>query len=496
MAALNVLPNKWGPALTQKDYHFMMEGATRVSAPVSLLEHGVTSPSQELTDPVTVTEQSIVNGKIKTVTRIVLPAEQTGLTYTLLFPSSLWTPALQKARESGTQCETDFYGVYLCPTDPRFSHARIYPRWRMDPPVDVNDFITSTTETEILNEQTTLRGEGYQIAWALDKQLLVSGLEPLHAVSFMTQDCVGCQSGVFTDIIAAGESEDVQEGETPPPSIFVTDDRFATQDTPTSAAAAGSTIQKTFTFGDTILNAYSDGGAIGSASAGGVEVSFDRGQTWVDGDITVPMYGVAKIGTVYIAVGGAGGSDGVVYYSLNGLEWTAVTSAVLVSQGNVLLDIDVDVNNSRFYAVGENGTLIEGTVSNSGIVLNDLSSNLPGAPGQLNAVKVLEDGMIIVGGASGYVAQSFDSGDNFELVPFPSTSGVESIAGVPFRTVIAAGTDAYVRDILTNYEFKALGLDTSDDVTAVAMGQGNFNYFVAATDGGDVFILKPHYPNS
>lgn len=486
-------PNKWGPTLTQKDFELFMAGETPADPQISLLEHALTSPSQELSDPVTAPVQKKVRGRIVTVNKTVRPAEQTALTYTLLFPSSFWTPALQKARQGGL-CYTDFFAKYLCPESPEYEIAYYWPDSLLDPPSEVTDFTTNTTDTEQINEQTTLHTVQRETLWALRMDRQADQTNPLQTIAFNQEDCVGCTADIWTSLIAAGTptAEDDAEAQ-------LTDDRFATVTAVAMGIPADSIATKVFSKGAVRLVSFSDA-AVASGTIGGVAASFDEGLTWVlDSNITAPMYGVAKFNDVYIAVGGTGTGAALVYQSSNGIDWTAVVSSALPAS-NAAYRLAVDEDGAAFYVGCEGGKLLKGTLSGGSILLADISTNLPTISGLLSAVAVLEKDHVVVGSTTGYIAESFDGGATFNKLAFASSSAVTGLAGDRFRLLVGAGTKVYERSILTNMELKPfvpqLSVSITGDITDLAMAPGDNNYFAAVTDDGEIIFFKPFFPNA
>jgi len=482
-------PNKWGPETTQKSYEFLMEGATCVAVPISLLEHALTSPSQELSDPVVAPVQSKVRGRIVTVNKTVLAAEQTALTYTLLFPSSFWTPALQKARNGGL-CYTDFYAKYLCPSDPKFNQAFIYPDSLLDPPVETGDFVTNTTSTEILTEQTTLHTTKREILWAVGAVKVADQTNALNAIAFDQADCVGCSADVFTGLIAGGVPTALAS-----PAAQITDDRYASVTAAVTGIPADSIITDVYSSGDVRLASFSDA-VLATGTVGGVAASFDDGVTWaLDTNITAPMFGVDKFNDTYIAVGGTGVGIGLIYSSTNGLDWTAVTGAALAGT-SALNRITVDAKANAFYTGGEAAFFLKGTLSGGAIALSAIT--LPGSPGVISAIGVLGQDHVMVGGAVGYLQESFDGGASWTSVAFTSSAAVTGVAGNCWRTVIVAGAKIYERSILTDQAVKVLvpNVTITGDYTDLAAAPGDFNYFAAVTDDGEIVFVAPFYPNS
>lgn len=483
-------PSKWGPATTNKgDYEFMMQPKYRYEEPISLLEHAVTSPSQNLTDPVTIVQQKKVRGKIMTFEKVIKGAEQTGMTYTMLFPSSLWTPALQRARIGGS-VTTDFFALYLCPSNSDFRHAYIWPEGYLDPPSEVEDFLINTADAGTpLTEQTTLRVSERltQFALLFNEQTTISG-QALTAVSFVIPDCFDVETEVWTDIVAG------EDGDAAAPNSYVSGDRFATNSANSTGAPVGSQIEDIFNDGDVVLMAFSDGVGVATGTTGGTLISADGGATFtIDSNITEPVYGVTKFGGTYVAVGGTGSGAGLIWTSSDGISWTAVSSTILSAGTDALTDIAVD--GDVFYAVGEGGSLVRGQFSGDSIVLNDLSANLPGTPGTLNRILVLAEDNFVVAGASGYMAETEDGGSSFVQIPFPGSAAITALDGNRYRLLAGAGTNVYEASILNRNSWTAVYTATGN-ITDIDMAEEEFNYFVIVTDGGEVIFARPPYPNA
>lgn len=485
-------PSKWGPATSNKgDYEFMMQPKYRYEEPISLLEHAVTSPSQNLTDPVVVVQQKKVRGKIMTFEKVIKGAEQTGMTYTMLFPSSLWTPAMHRANlGAGGTITTDFFALYLCPSNDDYRHAYIWPEGYMDPPSEVEDFLINTNDAGTpLTHQTTLRVAERltQFALLFNEQTVITD-QALTAVSFVLPDCFDVTTEVWTDIVVG------EDGDAAAPKSYVSDDRFATNTGSTTGAPTGSMIEDIYSDGDTVLMAYSDGVGVGSGVIGGTAISADGGVTFtLDADITEPVYGVTKFGGSYVAVGGTGAGAGLIWTSSDGVNWDAVTSTILSGATDALTDIDVD--GDVFYAVGEGGTLVRGQYSGDSIVVNDLSANLPGTPGTLNKVLVLTEDNFIVAGAAAYMAETEDGGETFVQIPFPGSASIVALDGNRYRLLAGAGTKVYESSILNRNSWTAVYTATGN-ITDIDMAEDDFNYFVIVTDGGEVVFAKPPYPNA
>lgn len=481
-------PNKWGPSTTQKDFEFFMEGATPADPQISLLEHALTSPSQELSDPVTSPVQSKVRGRIVTVNRVVRAAEQTALTYTLLFPAAFWTPALQRARLGGL-CYADFFAKYLCPENSEFDIAYIYPDSLLDPPSEVNDFITNTTDTEVLTEQTTLRTTERKILWGLKVTEVIDQVNPLNTVSFDLEDCAGCSNDVWVNLIAGGVPTALAA-----PAAQLTDDRFTNVSTAVTGIPADSIITGSYSAGDVRLLSFSDA-VVTAGTIGGVAASFDGGLTWtLDSNITAPMYAVGKFNDTYVAVGGTAAGIGLIYTSSNGIDWTSLAPAAITGT-NALHRMAVD-GGKAFYFGGEGGKLYKGVLSGGAIAVTDISANLPTVSTLISSIAVLAENQIMVGAAAGYVAESFDGGATFARSAFTSASAVTGIDGNKYRAILGAGTKVYERSILTNQAFTVKVSTFTGVVTEVTMAPGDNNYFAVSTADGEIVFLNPNFPNA
>ncbi len=373
-------PSQWGPARSSKDYEMLMEGDTCVSSPISLLGHGISDFSRELSDPVKVPVTSKHRGKIRTVNKTFRPAQITETTFKMLFPNSLWTPALNIARNGGSTA-TDMFAKYLCPEDKQFEHAYIFPSVILDPVEFVNAFITIDTSEELLDQTATAHITEERIQYAVGLSLLKDQVGSVTSVAFNYEDCVDANSSVLQSMIAVGDAK----------TVYVSEDRYATQTAVTAAAfPTSSVISSVLSDGNVRIAGFRDIAAIATATTGGVAASFDGGLTWaLATGISVPINAVAKFNNLYLAAGGSGTGAGKLYYSNDGLTWTEVTSSVLPA-ADALTAIAVDEENAVFYVTAEAGKLLSGISTGSSILLSSLTSKLPGAPsGALLAVAAL-----------------------------------------------------------------------------------------------------------
>lgn len=488
-------PSQWGPASTSKDYEFFMQGDTVVSSPVSLLNHAITSPSQELSDPVTITTVKKVRGKLRQVQQIVRQAQQISLSYTVQFPSALYTPALDLARK-GTGCETDFYAVRLCPGNEQFNHAYIYPDSTLAPPSEINDFITTEDDT-IVQEQTTLTTTERLILWAqhVSEVFTTATSQDFFAAAFYERECEDCDDtlGSYVEMVVGGGTGAAN-------ALLDTEDRFTASALFSTGAPASVYFRDIWTKGNIIFAGFSDATSVGSGTAGGTIISTDDGSNFsLDTNITASVYGARKYLNLYLAAGGNGGAAPYFAYATDGKTYTPVSSTLL-SATFPISSIAVDEEDGVFYMTTLQPKLIKGEYSGGSIVLTDLTSTLPATLQQLYRVTVLGRKHIIVGGANGYLAESLDGGDSWDKPAISGTGTIAGIAGNRHRTVIGVGSTLYERSVLTNFDFKPMTLQTgttvSGNITAITNPPNEFNYFLAVTDEGEVIFTKPFYPGA
>lgn len=495
----NFNPPKWGGGTTSKDYEMLMEGASPLDEPISLVGHSLTGLTPETIDAVTLPVVEKVRGKIINKVRTLRPQQVTGLTGTLGFGNANWTPLLQKARQSGGECETTIYLKRLCPPDSDERLAIFYPNTTFSQPTFVNDPVT-IDETNPIEWQSEFRAENQYILWGQGGYELTDLSDPLYAIATLNEECVACDdSGVYQQLVVAGGTTTVH--------VRKTDDRFGTSTILDASAAPSSRVAKAvWSEGDVILVGFASTENYLTSTVGGTLFTADGGDTAMalDSNITVPVNGVTKFGGQYVAVGGVGGGQAHVWTSSNGRDWTDLSSGALPAT-QALAAIDVDEENGVFYAVGENGLVLKGRLAGSSIALTALTPDNVSTT-DLYAVHVFGDDHMALGGASGYYAESFDGGDTWEQPSFPGTNTVYAIGGVDARAVVQSGTTFYVRDVLTNNAFESFTDELRDGATVTGVIRGIFvdrndvndghNYFAAVTADGEVYQLRPLYPNS
>lgn len=491
---------KWGPAagVDSKDYLLMMEGdGGPTSRPQSLLGHALTSPNQNLTDALNLTDVILKNGRIQTISRPKRAAQETSRTYTIGFPSALMTPLM--ARVLQNPCPRTIYMKYLCPEDTQFSHAHVFPEATINPPIEAEDLVTTGDETNFITHTSEMQVAQKFTLWKLgyNKIFTEDADISLWDVVFTSDECAGCEFTPGQSMAAVGGLAGAADEEVG----YVTGDRFATTTAMTLGIATGSAAVSIFADGDLVLVGFADTVDPATAVSGGLKISVDGGLNFaaVSG-ISVPIYAVVRLNQAIVAVGGVGAGPGAAFVSTDdGATWTEVDSTALPAS-DALLDAAVDAENSRIYIVGEAGTLLTGVFTGSSLQLTDLESNLPGSPGALYAVAVFAKGHLAVGGAAGYYAESKNSGVDWSEPDVPGTALIRTIAGNEHRQVVGAGAVLYERSAaLSNGLYQAVtiesGVTITGDYTKVRMGlDGDMNLFVAVTDDGEVVFGKPYHP--
>lgn len=491
------LPAKFGPAsgIDSKDYHFKMQtpGGYATDPLGSILGHSLTSPSQNLTDDVVFEEVELVNGVINVVSRVKRAGQETNRTYTIGLPSAIWTPVVEQALRIG--CQTNFFLIYLCPEDAIYNHWDILTDATLKPPIEAEDVITTGTDTNIITQTSEitvtkkLRGYGLGYAPIYD----AGGTIAYNDIIFTEDLCPGCGGAFGQGMLAVGGDG------TAIPSLALTTNRFNDVTVLTSGAAATNVGNAVYQKGDFILFAC---GIVATPTAGIVRASYDGGTTWTAlADIPEAIYDICDADGTLVLVGGDATDGGRVYLTSDrGATITEVTSTVIPASTK-LNAAAYDKATRRIYIVGDAGVLLVGRLSGSTLTLTDISANLEGAPGALNAVCVITKNELIVGGAAGYIYQSRDGGLTWTQAGVTTSSAITSIAGNRWRTVVAAGTVLYERIALNDNAFEVIvlqdGATVTGDYTRVRMNVGeDFNRFVAVTDDGEVVLGVGFYPGA
>jgi len=502
MANLNYYPALWGPekGLDSKDYILHMEhpvdGPT--GQPVNLLGHALTSPAQNLSDALQVTQVRLRGGKVIPITRVKRPAQELSRTYTVGFPShALWSPLQQRAFQQIIGCQSDLYLIYPCPEDRIYSHWQGLRNATINPPIESTDVITNNEDTNMIERTSEIQVEEVVWGWELGFLPVYAGTDEMYAITFLNEDCAGCDFSVDQGLLAVGGNG------TDALVSLLTDDRFGSAPTAlTTGLTVTNVIASVFNEGDLIVVSALDDPDIVTATAGQLAVSSDRGVTWkIIAGFTDGITKVVQLGGLLIAVG-SDFTDGVIWVSTDkGSTWTEVDSTALTTIE--LTNAAVDSVTGKVYMVSATGELLVARPSGGGLSVSDLTANIPGAPASLAGVCVLRKDHLVIAGAAGYLAESRDGGVTWAQPNVPTSAAILKVVGTVDRTAFITAANIYQRNPMTNQEFKLVtlesGLTVSGNYTDLVMGRNDFaafNYFAACTDAGEVVIGTPFYPNA
>lgn len=489
-------PLKFGPknGIDSKDYILFMQGADGpTSKPISLLGHSLTAPNSNLTDVVIFYDVEIYKGQVRTISRVKRTAYETSRTYTIGFPSSLWTPAMERANSG---CRTTFFLKYTCPEDPIYNHFEVLPDATMRPPVDAEDVITNTEETQILTSTSEIQVPKKLRGWALGYEVVYdAGSAAVNAVAFRTAECEMCSEAGALALVAVGGNG------TAAPAVWATKDRFSSVTNPAlTGAAAGDVAKAVWTRGDNIVVSTYTGATLSAATVGSLYVSVDGGATFSKiSNVTSVIADIFEASGMLFAVGKNALGDAVIWTSdNNGQSWTSVTSTALPA-ATTLMSGSYDAETGRLYFVG-GAKLLVGKVIGTTLTLSDISAALPATVTSLNRVLVVGSGELIVGGDAGYLVTSRDSATTFIKLSVGSAN-VVGIAGNQYRLVVAAGNALYERTIMTDNDFRRVTLQNGQTITGnythISMAaDDDFNRYAAVTTAGEVVFGKPFYPNA
>lgn len=490
------LPSFWGPpaGLDSKDYLLYMTepGRSPVTRPVKLLAHSLTSPSQNLIDPVTYTTVVQQGGVVRVVSKVKRPAQETSRTYTIGLPSALWSPVQEQALR--TQCQTTFFMIYLCPPDAIYAHAYILPESFLNPPIEAEDFITTGEETNILTMTSELQTPGRLALYGLQYNIVYDAGVALNDLAFTVEDCRGClESGVAQKMLALGGDGAAI------PLVINTEDRFSSIQTYTSGSVATNVGLAGYRKDDFILASFL---VEGVPDTGEIRRSLDGGTTWSE---PVPsyaqiIYDILEINGTFIFIGGDSSGGEIAISFDRGTTITSLTSAAIPA-ASALRAAAYDETTGRIYIVGDAGTLLVATFNGSTLSISDISANLNGAPGDLHEVLVRGPKEIVVGGAAGYLSESHDSGLSWTAMAIGTSSAITGLAGNLWRMLVGAGTSLFEQTVLTDNEIRAVtlanGQTLTGDITRIRMNlEGDMNRFMITTDDGEIVAAIPYYPGA
>lgn len=328
---------------------------------------------------------------------------------------------------------------------------------------------------------------------------------PVSAIGSYSQKVTasgGTTVGIQVSVDFEGTIDNVVVRRTDQLQVLNTTDRFASWSYPTNMPApAGSIGSCIYTQGDLVVIGFSDVAKtadLTTGTTGGTIVSADGGETFqLDNNLAVGIYGMDRLGRYYVA--GGGNATAKLYLSTNGLDWTEVVDATL-NAAEPVTDVAVDEERGRVYIVTHDGKLFLGAITGSTLNITELTP--PNNPTKLTSIAVYDSNHVAIGGDS-YYDESEDGGVTWLTPAFTGTSDVY-IDGHIHRTFLGSGSAMSKRDILTDFQFKAVtvteGKTVGSNVTAFAIPQYEYltsptvNISASVTDGGEIFIIKDPAP--
>lgn len=487
--------NFWGGANSSKQYLMEME---RLDSPYikpdELIAHSFTNFNVEQIDRVVATTVRLKRGQIVEEQVVLRPARQTAVTYTVAFGSlgEVFTPLLQRIRRGN--CELNIYIKRLCNSNDQFAHFYALLGSTFNPPTFVNDLITIDDSANVATQQAEARAGDMLLCFVVGSFLVADLTAPLYAVAVKTEQCADCDSGLFEDFyVGGGDGSGAAY-------LAKTSDRFSSMTTLTHGIASGNSVKALYADGDTVLGGWADDPDPATAATGGTVFSNDGGNSFaLDTNLALPVNGVGFFEGRYIAVGGEGGDQAMLWYSYDGVAWTSVVSGALPATKE-LTSISVDVVNECFYVTGAGGLLLKGTQSGDTIQLAALSPAGVSTT-YLWTVKVFGPDHIGIGGASGYYAETLDGGVTWANPAVPGSTAIKGLGGIShLRAIVATGAALCDRTILSDNAYVVKGLQNgaaiTGDYTGLASTADDQDYAVAITDDGEVVIMKPFAPGS
>lgn len=486
----------FGPpgGIDNKDYVLAVQDLEGVitDPPLRLWDHGLASLSANLSDQLVVSRIRVKNGQVITQQRVKRAPYLTSVTTTINIPTSIMSP-VRLISERGGGCPYTFFLLYLCGED-QYQHAYVLPEGTLEPFVEATELVSNSDDTASIvgsvNVQFTTKDVIFNLAF---RKLYTATDVNINEIAFSSVTCPDCANNKIAQrfFIAGGDG-------TAAPTLVKTTDRFSNVTSQTSGAADATHHEALYTDGDLVLVFASDRSA--TPPAGTLHRSVDGGATWaaVSGVTENIQSIVGAGGSTIVAAGGETTNGAVLYLSTNrGASFTSITSAVLPSDQSIT-QIAWDSAKSKLYLVDSGGAFYSGTISGTNIIVTDLSAGLPGSPTAFSSVAVLAENHVMIGGASGYVAESFNGGATWRSVDFPGTATVSAIAGTVYRQLAGAGTGIYERDPMTDFLFKAKlledGVTLTGNVTSIAYdSETGVNYFAVATDDGEILVGTPRY---
>lgn len=494
-----VTAERWGPkqGIDSKDYMPYMENATLgpTGEPQRIQGVSITSPNQNLVDPLRVTVIRTRRGRQVPVTTVKRAAFETYRDYTVGIPiDAFWSPVLEASQ---SDCLRDFYLYYLCPTDPQYRHFLVLKDCSIDPIIEAQDLLTNGEDNNPIDWTTKITAveqlRGYDLG--VDVIYDMGGTVKANAVAFLLDDCPGCDYQPGLSMVLAGGDGTLA------PATLITDNRFSSVFTATSGTAAD-TGRAVYADGDVILRFDYTGASFLASTAGKSHRSSDRGLTWAVKTIVFPIAAVVGDGSLVFAGGKNAAGDAVLYISTDtGDNWTLITSSAF-SAGSGIMCLAYDKESGRLYMGCEDGKVLVGRVVGAGMQITSLTANIGGISiNDILGIAVLGENNVVVVGAAGFASETRNGGSTWRQMGISGAAALTCIAGNQYRAYVGSGSNIYMRDILTLNRWEKvtleLGQTFAGTLTSIVMGPyDNFNQFVFTTDAGNVGFAKARYPGA
>lgn len=487
----------WGGQNSSKEYVLALAGTLPTTKPELLVGHSLTNFNNEQIDRVTAVVVELERGRIREKQVVVRQAIQTGVTGTIGLGArgEIYTPLLQKILRGN--CQLNLYIKRTCTPNDEWGHFYALLNATFNPPTFVNDIVTTDDSTNFVTKQAEFQATDMILSFVVGAFVLTDVTPPLWDVAALTAECSDCDEGAFQDFVVVGGIGCASNAA----YVGITHNRFGSVTNPTHNIPNGNAAKAVYASGDIILVGFSDDPVPVDGATGGTVFSPDGGATFtIDSNLTGPIHAVAEFDGQYLAAGGVGGAAATLFVSDDGTAWTPVASANLPAD-ETITGIAVDVENEYIILVGTGGTVLKGTKSGSSIQLSVLIPTGVSTT-DLFAVAVFGPDHFAVGGATKFYAETTDGGTTWLKPVMPGTGTIKGLAGLSFvRTVVGIGTGGLAdRTVMTDNSYKLLsvanGGTIGGDITSLTNGDGEYDYFVATTDDGEVVMLHPFSPGA
>lgn len=498
------------PSFIKTDVHtnrylLLVEKADFFSPFTRLLGYSLTGLNVDFSNPITVPRILFQNGQSFAQNQVIRGQTARSYTWTLGYPSGnfIMTPTGRLA-ENLALCERNYHLAYLCPTDDCLSHFWVLPDG-VQSPLELGDLIAAPGEdAEAITATSQLYvTQPYLYLYVQGTLSVTQANNALYAVDFSDIICNNCEE---PNAVVVWGGEDTGAAT---PTVYRSTDSLSTINA-ISPVAPNNVIHGVYSASDTIIVVYADDPDLATATTGGVFISKNAGATWdagVDG-AGAPI--ADALGDIFLAGGFfyVVGKAGVIWRSIDGVNYEAVTNTITSGttdfyQGDYDADRDV-IYIAGFDPAGPAGVAVS-IVNN---VLVDISAVVNAGANAIYSVKVLGDDHVAFGLADGNLRESqaatqASAANLYRTILTGATAEVRGIEGDIFRTLVFAGTEIRERSDITDREFAPLDYvagqapagnyqasDTGSDNGFIAPG---LNYFIGATDGGELVLARPCY---